>query len=60
MAKSITDIQKKSDEKRGVKSKGFKLPLATISAIERLASETGKSQAAIITGAIELYEKSLR
>lgn len=34
MAKSISEIQQKSDEKRGVRSKGYKLPVETIELIE--------------------------
>ncbi|MEX9214819.1 hypothetical protein AB7W40_22570 [Providencia rettgeri] len=57
MAQSITAIQKRSDEKRGVKSKGYKLPVTTIDLIASLADEAGKSQSNIITEAIALYAK---
>ena len=59
MAQSIAAIQKRSDEKRGVKSKGFKLPVDTIDMIAQLSEQTGKPQSAVITEAIRLYEASL-
>lgn len=59
MAQSIADIQKRSDEKRGVKSKGFKLPLETIDLIAKLSDDTGKPQSAIITEAVKMFSDSL-
>lgn len=59
MIQSASDIQKRSDEKRGIKPKTYKLPLATIARIELLASQGGVSQGAIITAAIDIYERSL-
>ncbi|MFZ4835868.1 hypothetical protein [Rouxiella sp. Mn2063] len=59
MAKSITDIQKKSDEKRGVKVKGIKLHVDTIELLERLSNESGESQAAIVTKALNMLAESL-
>ncbi|OCG39039.1 hypothetical protein A9G29_09680 [Gilliamella sp. Fer2-1] len=59
MALSRAVIQKKSDEKRGVKSKGYKLPIEIIDAIIALSAETGKSQSKIIEEAILMYRKSL-
>ncbi len=60
MAQSIADIQKRSDEKRGVKSKGFKLPIETIDLIARLSEETGQPQSTIITDAVKLLAESLK
>ncbi|MFT4272195.1 MAG: ribbon-helix-helix protein, CopG family [Pantoea sp.] len=60
MIQSASDIQKRSDEKRGAKPKTYKLPLQTIDRIELLASDTGVSQAAIIATAIDIYEQSLK
>ncbi|HBE9078591.1 hypothetical protein [Serratia fonticola] len=60
MAQSIADIQRRSDEKRGVRSKGFKLPIATIELIESLAAQTGKPQSAVITEAVKMLEASLK
>ncbi|WP_318375911.1 hypothetical protein [Enterobacter sp.] len=60
MAQSIADIQKRSDEKRGVKSKGFKLPIETIELIAALSERTGKPQSAIITEAVKMLSESLK
>ncbi|MEG3113441.1 MULTISPECIES: hypothetical protein [unclassified Pantoea] len=59
MAQSISDIQKKSDEKRGVKVKGIKLHMNVIELLERLANETGESQAAVVTKALQMYAENL-
>lgn len=58
MAQSISSIQAKSDAKRGVRSKGFKLPEATISLIAELSEKSGKPQSAVISEAIRLYAES--
>ena len=60
MAQSTSAIQLKSDLKRGVKSKGYKLPIETIEMIERMANQTGKSQSAIITEAAKMLSDSLK
>ncbi|MDF7657658.1 ribbon-helix-helix protein, CopG family [Erwiniaceae bacterium L1_54_6] len=60
MIQSASDIQKRSDEKRGIKPKTYKLPLSTIARIESLASLKGISQGAIITAAIDIYDQSLK
>ncbi|MCX8583492.1 MULTISPECIES: ribbon-helix-helix protein, CopG family [unclassified Gilliamella] len=52
-------IQKKSDEKRGVKSKGYKLPVEIIDLIIELSAKTEKSQSKIIEEAILMYKKTL-
>lgn len=59
MALSRAEIQKRSDEKRGVKSKGYKLSLEVIDMIAELSKTTGDSQAAIIEAAIKLYKDNL-
>lgn len=59
MALSRAEIQKRSDEKRGVKSKGYKLSLETIEMIAELSKATGDSQGAIIEAAIKLYKDKL-
>jgi predicted DNA-binding protein len=59
MALSKTEIQKRSNEKRGVKPKGYKLPIETIEMITELSKMTGKPQGAIISDATELYNGSL-
>lgn len=59
MALSRAEIQKRSDKKRGVKSKGYKLSIETIEMIAELSKSTGKAQGAIIEEAIKLYKCSL-
>lgn len=60
MALSKYEIQKKSDARRGLKVRGYKLPAETVEAIAALAKETGKSQAAVIVEAIAAYREALR
>lgn len=48
MAQSKKDIQKRSDEKRGVKLCSFKLKLETIAKLEQLAIEQGLSKTAVL------------
>lgn len=57
MTKSRTEIQKKSDEKRGVKVKAIKLPLPVIAEFEHLAQQAGQSQAAFFSTLIEVYKQ---
>ncbi len=59
MALSRNDIQKKSDEKRGVKVKAFKMKLEDIALIEETAAKLGISQVDLVVRAVrELQEKS--
>lgn len=58
--KSTTDIQRKSDEKRGVKVKGIKLHIDTIALLENLSDKTGEPQSAIVTKALAMYAESLK
>lgn len=60
MAQSTNEIQLKSDLKRGVRSKGYKLPVQTIELIEQLSKETGRPQSAIITEAVKMLSDSLK
>ena len=58
MALSRNDIQKKSDEKRGVKVKAFKMKLEDIALIEETAAKLGISQVDLVIRAVrELQEK---
>ncbi|MCP1659344.1 hypothetical protein [Neisseria perflava] len=52
MALSRNEIQKKSEEKRGVKVKGFKLKLEDIALIEQTAAALGISQADLVVRAV--------
>lgn len=56
MALSRTELQSRSDEKRGVKAKTYKLPLSTIADIEQLSRERGIPQNQLITQAIALLK----
>lgn len=55
MAMSIAEIQKRSDTKRGVKVKGFKLHLDTITLIEQLSKERNISQTQLVTQAVQQF-----
>ncbi len=57
MAKSIRQIQKESDERRGVKNKAFKLPLETIAKIQAMSEQQGISGAKLVVKMTEFYEK---
>lgn len=60
MAQSIASIQRRSDEKRGVSAKTYKLPQETIKLIAALSESTGRSQAAIIAEAVARYSESVK
>ncbi|MFP2422215.1 hypothetical protein ACLEXA_11835 [Pseudescherichia vulneris] len=60
MAQSTNAIQLKSDLKRGVRSKSYKLPVETIELIEKMATQTGKPQSAIITEAVKMLSENLK
>ncbi|WLF83792.1 hypothetical protein [Moraxella sp. ZY210820] len=57
--KSRNQIQYDSDEKRGVKIKGFKLHLDDIALIEQLSARLDVPQNQLIMDAIRAYEKGL-
>lgn len=60
MALSKSEIQKRSDEKRGVKSRGYKLPIETIELISELSKLTGTPQSKIIENAILMYQNAIK
>lgn len=60
MAQSIASIQRRSDEKRGVSAKSYKLPQETIKLIAQLAELTGKPQSQVISEAIEQYQSAIQ
>ncbi|EHI8953349.1 TPA: hypothetical protein ACIPE5_002116 [Salmonella enterica subsp. diarizonae serovar 61:r:-] len=60
MAQSTADIQRRSDEKRGVRPKGYKLPVETIELIATLSAQTGQPQSAIIAEAVRLYASTIQ
>lgn len=55
MALSRNEIQKRSDEKRGVKNKAFKMKLEDIALIEQMAQQTGRTQLDILVAALHEY-----
>lgn len=55
MAKSITEIQAKSDMKRGVKVKGFKLHVDDIALIEQVSIDLNIPQSQLIIDAVKFY-----
>lgn len=55
MAQTSTEIQKRSDEKRGVAAKSYKLPKETIELIAEISEQTGKPQSIVIAEAVRLY-----
>ncbi|MCX8578469.1 ribbon-helix-helix domain-containing protein [Gilliamella sp. B2717] len=59
MALSKSEIQKRSDEKRGVKPKGYKLTIETIELISELSKQTGAPQSKIIENAILMYQNAI-
>ncbi len=57
MALSRHEIQKKSDAKRGIKTKAFSLDADTIALLERLAAETGLPQVQVLKNALACFDK---
>ncbi len=60
MAKSRSEINQESNERRGVVSKSFKLHESTVDLVKTLSEETGKSQAQIITEALKMYAENVK
>lgn len=58
MALSRNEIQKKSDEKRGVKVKAFKMKLEDIALIEETAAKLGISQADLVIRAVQQFAEN--
>ncbi|MCW9717385.1 ribbon-helix-helix protein, CopG family [Avibacterium sp. 21-599] len=58
MALSRSEIVKRSEEKHGIKLKGFKLPLTTIAKIEQLSKQLDIPQNQLIIQAVELFEQA--
>ncbi len=57
MALSRTEIVNRSNTKRGIKQKSFKLPLKVINQIEQLSKQLDIPQNQLIIQAIELFAK---
>ncbi|MEE6030492.1 ribbon-helix-helix protein, CopG family [Avibacterium paragallinarum] len=58
MAKTMAEIVAKSDAKRGVRAKTYKLPEETIALIEQLSREQDVPQYQIIQQAVELFKQA--
>lgn len=56
--KSRLQTQKESDERRGVKPIGFKVPIEFADYLDTLAKETGKTKNIIIMEAVEQWAKN--
>lgn len=59
MAKPIAQIQRESDERRGMVVKGFKMSRELAETIAELAKEQGIPQNKLVEEAIEAYIKQL-
>lgn len=55
--KSRAETQRESDERRGVKPIGFKVPIEFAEFLDNLAKQTGKTKNVIIMEAVELWAK---
>lgn len=55
MAKTLTQIQKESDERRGMKQKSFKLQKEFITRFEETAKKQGLANNALLIAAFEAY-----
>ncbi|KAE9539253.1 ribbon-helix-helix protein, CopG family [Ursidibacter maritimus] len=58
MKLSTNQLKALSDEKRGVKVKGFKLPISFIAEIEQLSQQLGIPQNQVIIQAVELFKQA--
>jgi hypothetical protein len=57
MKLSTNELKARSDEKRGVKVKGFKLPIAFIAEIEQLSEQYGIPQNQLLMQAVEAFKR---
>lgn len=55
--KTKAQIQKESDERRGIKQIGFKVPITCANELDELAKKTGKTKNVIIMEAVKLWAK---
>lgn len=58
MAMSRNEIQAKSEAKRGIKQKSFKLPLEVIAEIEALSQKLNIPQNQLIIQAIQQFKQN--
>lgn len=59
MAKSRTEIQKQSDDRRGVTTKTYRLPKDTVVEIAELAKQQNVPQGALIVEMLAVYRKTV-
>lgn len=59
MAKTQSELNQISREKRGIKKKAFDLDSDTAALFEKLAAHTGQTQVQVLKAALSLYEKHL-
>lgn len=59
MAKTTTEIQRESDDKRGVKTQSYKLKVSTINLIEQLSEQLNLPKKELIDIAVKHYAESL-
>lgn len=57
--KTRAEIQRESDERRGVKQIGFKVPIEFTERLDELAKQTGKTKNIIIMEAVELWARQV-
>lgn len=57
MTKSRAEIQKKSDDKRGVTTKTYRLPKTVVAEIAALAKQQNISQGALLIAALAAYKR---
>lgn len=57
MALTRAEINRRSEAKRGIKNKAFKLDMDTIALLERLAAETGLPQVQVLKAALACFDK---
>lgn len=55
-----SEIQRLSDERRGVKNKSYTLPLEIIAEIDALSAELGITKANVVCTAIQQLRQSLK
>lgn len=58
MKLSTNELKALSDERRGVKAKTFKLPIAFIAEIEQLSEQYGIPQNQLLMQAVEAFKQS--
>ena len=58
MTKTLTEIQRESDARRGMVTKAFKMPKELADTIANLAKERGIPQNQVIAEAVAMYDQA--